>query len=86
MGAPEPVPSSRFNLPNVITVIRIAVCPVLFWLAMSTNTTARFAAFALFTAAGLSDILDGYLFTHNATLRPHEVQWHPPTIIIHPGD
>ena len=62
MGAPEPpVSSSRFNLPNVITVSRIALCPVLFWLAMSTNTTARFAAFALFTAAGLSDILDGYL-------------------------
>ena len=32
-----------------------------FWLAMSTNTTARFTAFALYTAAGLSDILDGYL-------------------------
>ena len=36
MGAPEPpVSSSRFNLPNVITVSRIALCPVLFWLAMS---------------------------------------------------
>ena len=62
MGAPEPPGrSSRFNLPNVITVGRIALCPVLFWLAMSTDTSARFAAFALFTAAGLSDILDGYL-------------------------
>ena len=52
---------SRVNVPNVITVTRIALCPVLFWLAMSTNTTARFAAFALYTLAGVSDILDGYL-------------------------
>ena len=62
MGAPEPPQrSSRFNLPNVITVSRIAVCPLLFWLAMSSSTNARFAAFGLYTAAGLSDILDGYL-------------------------
>ncbi len=62
MGAPEPLGRGRrINLPNVITVGRIAACPVLFWLAMSTNTTARFTAFALYTAAGLSDILDGYL-------------------------
>ncbi|MGB1839510.1 MAG: CDP-alcohol phosphatidyltransferase family protein [Longimicrobiales bacterium] len=53
--------SSKVNLPNVITVARIALCPVLFWLAMSSNTTARFAAFGLYTLAGLSDILDGYL-------------------------
>lgn len=56
-----PVRSSRINLPNVITVSRIALCPVLFWLAISTDTTARFVAFGLFVAAGLSDILDGYL-------------------------
>ena len=53
--------SSKINLPNVITVTRIVLCPALFWLTMSPNTTARFAAFALFTLAGLSDILDGYL-------------------------
>lgn len=62
MEAPEPAGRvSRINLPNVITVSRILLCPVLFWLAMSTDTTARFAAFVLFTAAGVSDILDGYL-------------------------
>ena len=50
-----------FNLPNFITVSRIALCPVLFWLVMSTDTSSRFAGFALFTLAGLSDILDGYI-------------------------
>ena len=50
-----------FNLPNFITVSRIALCPILFWLVMSTDTRARLAGFALFTLAGLSDILDGYI-------------------------
>jgi CDP-diacylglycerol--glycerol-3-phosphate 3-phosphatidyltransferase len=50
-----------FNLPNFITVSRIAMCPILFWLVMSTDTRARLAGFALFTLAGLSDILDGYI-------------------------
>lgn len=49
------------NLPNVITVARIAICPVIFWLATSPGLGARFAAFGLFVAAGLSDVWDGYL-------------------------
>jgi len=62
MEAQEPgARTSRVNLPNVITVGRILLCPGLFVLAMSMNTTARFAAVALFTLAGLSDIFDGYL-------------------------
>lgn len=52
---------SRLNLPNAITVVRIAVCPLIFWLAISPGTGTRFAAFALFLAAGLSDVWDGYL-------------------------
>lgn len=50
-----------FNLPNLITVTRIAVCPVIFWLAVSPDVGARFAAFVLFVAAALSDVWDGYL-------------------------
>jgi len=52
---------SRLTLPNIITLARIAVCPVLFWLAVATDTRARFAAFVLFVVAGLSDVWDGYL-------------------------
>lgn len=51
----------RFNLPNVITIVRIATCPVIFWLAVAPGTAERFAAFGLFVAAALSDIWDGYL-------------------------
>lgn len=53
--------ASRVNLPNIITVSRIAICPVIFWLALSPGLPARFAAFGLFVAAGLSDVWDGYL-------------------------
>lgn len=52
---------SRVNLPNVITVVRIVMCPVIFWLAISPGVAARFAAFVLFVAAGLSDVWDGWL-------------------------
>lgn len=49
------------NLPNIITVVRIAMCPVIFWLAVSPEVGLRFGAFLLFVLAGLSDIWDGWL-------------------------
>lgn len=52
---------SRVNLPNIITISRIASCPVILWLALSPDVGARFAAFGLFVAAALSDVWDGYL-------------------------
>ncbi|MDH5591089.1 MAG: CDP-diacylglycerol--glycerol-3-phosphate 3-phosphatidyltransferase [Gemmatimonadota bacterium] len=52
---------SRLTVPNVITVARIAVCPVVFWLALEPGVSARFGAFALFLVAALSDVWDGYL-------------------------
>lgn len=53
---------SRFHhLPNIITVTRIAVCPVIFGLALSTDIRLRFLAFVLFVAAALSDVWDGWL-------------------------
>lgn len=52
---------SRFTLPNIITVARIMMCPVIYWLAMSPGVGARFGAFVLFVVAALSDVWDGYL-------------------------
>jgi CDP-diacylglycerol--glycerol-3-phosphate 3-phosphatidyltransferase len=53
--------ASWLNLPNVITVSRIAACPVLVWLVLSPEITTRFIGFALFVIAALSDVYDGYL-------------------------
>ena len=52
---------SRVTLPNIITVARIAACPVIFFLAIAPGTAPRLWAFVLFVAAGLSDVWDGYL-------------------------
>ena len=49
------------NLPNMITVARIVVCPAIFYLALSPGVASRYAAFALFLVAALSDVWDGYL-------------------------
>ena len=53
------------NLPNIITVLRIAACPVIFVLALSVNPTAGFAAFVLFIIAAVTDLWDGYLARKN---------------------
>lgn len=52
---------SRFTLPNIITVARIAACPVIFFLTLAPGVGARLMAFVLFVIAGLSDVWDGYL-------------------------
>ncbi len=52
---------SRLNLPNVITVARILVCPAVFFLVLADSVPMRFAAWGLFVAAAVSDLWDGYL-------------------------
>jgi len=52
---------ARLNLPNQITLARIAACPAVFFLALSPRPVWLFAAFLLFLTAALSDLWDGYL-------------------------
>lgn len=49
------------NLPNGLTVARIAVTPVVAALPFVETQTARLGAFVLFLAAAITDWLDGYL-------------------------
>lgn len=49
------------NLPNLLTMMRIAAIPLLAALLMSPSRTAGFWAAALFSLASITDWLDGYL-------------------------
>jgi CDP-diacylglycerol--glycerol-3-phosphate 3-phosphatidyltransferase len=49
------------NLPNTLTVARIALTPPVAALPFIDRPSARFAAFALFVVAGVTDYLDGRL-------------------------
>lgn len=49
------------NLPNGITVARIAATPILFALILGQGSTALLVAFVLFITAAASDVWDGYL-------------------------
>lgn len=46
------------NTPNLITLGRALIVPVVFWLVITRQDTA---AFVLFLIAGISDGIDGYL-------------------------
>ena len=51
----------RVNLPNTITVVRIALAPLVPLLMFQESALLRLAAFGVFVAAALSDLWDGYL-------------------------
>lgn len=49
------------NLPNGITIARIAATPILFALILSKGFSTLLIAFVLFVVAAASDLWDGYL-------------------------
>jgi CDP-diacylglycerol--glycerol-3-phosphate 3-phosphatidyltransferase len=50
-----------FGWPNVVSVVRIALIPVIAWLIVKDTEQARWAATVIFTVGAASDFLDGYL-------------------------
>lgn len=56
------------NLPNAITVARIALVPVFVFFAYLDSASAAVVAFALFLTASLSDLVDGYLARRAGTI------------------
>ena len=50
-----------WNLPNIITLTRIAVIPLFIWLAYEGNPIDSFWAAVVFAGASIGDVLDGYL-------------------------
>lgn len=54
-------PSPILNIPNILTMMRIAAIPLMAVLLMSPTKSAGFWAAALFSIASITDWLDGYL-------------------------
>ena len=55
---------SNWNLPNVITVVRILLAPLFFWMLLAdggADTPLRYAAAALFIVAIATDGIDGHI-------------------------
>jgi len=52
---------ARLNFPNVITLLRVTVIPVLFFLLLSPGRDGSLVIAGLFILAALTDLLDGYL-------------------------
>ena len=50
-----------WNIPNILTLLRIAAIPILAVLLLSPTKDAGFWAAALFSVASVTDWLDGYL-------------------------
>ncbi len=53
--------SGLLNLPNLLTLARVAVIPLLVGLLLSDSREAGFWAAALFGAAAVTDFIDGWL-------------------------
>ena len=49
------------NLPNILTFFRIAILPVIIGLFFVPGAWAAWSALGLYTLAGITDFLDGYL-------------------------
>jgi CDP-diacylglycerol---glycerol-3-phosphate 3-phosphatidyltransferase len=57
----SPAKRETFNLPNTITLMRIGIIPVLFFLLLSPGPTGSLVIAFLFIIASLTDLLDGYI-------------------------
>lgn len=57
----DTISKTIWNVPNILTLIRIALIPVLAVLLLSPSREAGFWAAAVFAVASITDWLDGYL-------------------------
>ena len=53
--------SHVWTIPNVLTMIRLLLVPVFVLVYFRTSAEPKYAALAIFAAASLTDMLDGYL-------------------------
>ena len=51
----------QWNLPNILTALRVVSVPFFIYFILSPNPVYRIAAFVLFALASITDLIDGYL-------------------------
>lgn len=63
MTTQEPAKASNLNAPNILTVLRLVLVPVLGWMliAFADDPVMRLWTTLVFVVAMLTDLLDGYL-------------------------
>lgn len=70
--AGDPVGTSRWaTLPNLLTLLRLLMVPVLAWLLLSddgTDVALRWSATAVFVLAALTDLADGEIARRSGTV------------------
>ena len=49
------------NLPNLLTMLRIALIPIVLWLLADGTPEANFWAAIVYIGTALTDLIDGYL-------------------------
>jgi CDP-diacylglycerol--glycerol-3-phosphate 3-phosphatidyltransferase len=67
-AAAAPIRSSNWNLPNAITIVRILLAPLFFWMLLADNGAnglLRWLAAILFVLAIATDGVDGHLARKN---------------------
>lgn len=50
-----------WNLPNILTLLRMAIIPLFVWLTYDADPLSSTLAALLFTGAAITDVVDGYL-------------------------
>lgn len=58
---PSALAQEFWNLPNILTLLRMAVIPVFVWLLYDADPLSSFLAAAVFAIASITDVVDGYL-------------------------
>jgi len=69
-GTPNARVAAMANLPNALTLARIAAIPMIVWLLHRPTPVSSIAAFVVFLVASLTDFLDGYLARRYGLITP----------------
>lgn len=66
-----------WNVPNVLTMIRLVLVPVFIVLLLLGNTPAQWAAFVVFIVASITDHLDGHIARSRGLITDWGKIWDP---------